>query len=148
MPLTLRYVAHRGDCLRGVMHIAHCLDWLRGVQHTAGSSPQNVVHRGDFFDILSPNFAVCSTPRRLNLRCAAHHRNNFVNESLDEIETEFKILQHVYQGPILVRIMKKTGERKSRDTLPVNKFPPMQRIVFVIILLYYYILLLLYYIFH
>ena len=56
----------------------------RGIISTECCTPRR------FFEILSPNFAVCSTPRRLNLRCAAHHRNNFVNESLDEIETEFE----------------------------------------------------------
>ena len=31
-----------------------------------------------------------------------------------------KILQPVYQGPRWVRLMKKTGGRKSRDTLPLR----------------------------
>ena len=37
---------------------------------------------------------------------------------LFEIETEFE--NAVYQGPRWVRIMKKTGGRKSRDTLPLS----------------------------
>ena len=45
----------------------------------------------------------------------------FVIEYLGESKLNSKILWPVYQGPRWVRIMKKTGGKKSRDTLPLNE---------------------------
>ena len=54
-------------------------------------------------------------------RCVAHRRDNFLIEYLDEIETDFEITLACISGAQmgLNWIMKKTGGRKSRDTLPL-----------------------------
>ena len=41
-------------------------------------------------------------------------------EYLDEIETEFEITLACLSGAQRVRIMKKTGGQKSRETLPLR----------------------------
>ena len=47
--------------------------------------------------------------------------SNFVIEYLGEIETEFKNTSACLSGAQMGRIMKKTGGRKSRDTLPLKE---------------------------
>ena len=105
------------------------------------STPQRDAHRGvwlhcemhtaEFLNFWSLDSAVGCTPRSLTLRYDAHHgawlcsmmhTTEFFKkfEYLGEIETKFKNTLAFYQGPRWVRTMKKSGGRKSCDTLPLR----------------------------
>ena len=119
--LSPRYFAHLREHLRGVLHTAEivsvvCTEIISAVWCTPPrSSLRYVAHRGEDLcgvlhtvEIIS---AVCCTPRR-----STKSKHNS------------KILKPVYQWPRWVRIMKKTGGPKSRDTLPLNLGLKLQQI--------------------
>ena len=78
--------------------------WLRGVMHTA-----------------ELDSAVGSTPRSLTPQWDAHRGFFFKFEYLSKIESEFKNTLACFRGPDGFQSWKKTGGRKSRDTLPSKK---------------------------
>ena len=98
--------------------------------HTAESDSTVGCTPRSFWSFSSLDSAVGCTPwsfwrtfHHLTPRWNAHRGVFFKNLNiLTKLKPNSKILQPVYQGPRWVRIMKKTGGRKSRDTLPLIKF--------------------------
>ena len=129
--LSPQYVAHRWDCLCGVLHTAKIVS---AVCCTPPRLTQRWdAHGADFFEtsrcathcgdrlccLLHPaeiDSAECNIKRRWSPWCAAHRGDNFVIEYLEEIETEFENTWACLSGAPGSNHEKKTGGRKSRNT--------------------------------